>query len=79
MVIRLASVPHSFLEDKVGGNTADMYNGTCVDFDGTDAWVTIWRCRRFWMGYQPSVYLVGFILIKTLLITLQCLLLKTIH
>ena len=39
VVIRLASVPHSFLEDKVGGNTADMYNGTCVDFDGTDAWV----------------------------------------
>ena len=32
-------IPHSFLYDAVASNSGQMYCGTCVDFDGTDAYI----------------------------------------
>ena len=44
VVIRLAdesgSTPKSVLYDLAGGDSGQMYCGSCVDFDGTDAYVT---------------------------------------
>jgi len=39
--MKSAAGPATLLYDKVNDNNGTMYNGTCLDFDGTDDYVTI--------------------------------------